>query len=169
MKQNLSARISVALLAACALAAGAAQAQTAPGTVGPAASVEIPLSGTLPKACTLEAYLNGPFHELNMTSTAVQGAESLSVNCNYGGSATVTFSSANGGKLQSGGNEVSYMFILSGSPFSTGVSLATAQTWSSFPAVANANQTRSMSIQLDAAASVAGTYTDTITASVTPN
>ncbi len=134
-----------------------------------ATSVDIPLTGVLPKACDISAFLNGPFDVLDMTSTAVQGAESLTVNCNYGGSASVMFTSANAGALNSGANSVPYNLIVSGSPFSGGVSLATPQTWTGFPAVANANQTRSLSIQLTSAATSAGTYTDTITAAVTPN
>ena len=57
----------------------------------------------------------------------------------------------------------------SGTDWSAGKSLATSQTVPGFPAVANADQTRSMSVQLDAIATVAGTYTDTVTASITPN
>ncbi len=134
-----------------------------------ATSVEIPLTGVLPKACNISAFLNGPFDALDMTSTAVQGAESLTVNCNYGGSASVTFTSANAGAMVNGAISAPYNLIVSGSPFSGGVSLATPQTWAGFPAVANANQTRSLSIQLASAATAAGTYTDTITAAVTPN
>lgn len=145
-----------------ALAFGAAPAMAA-------TTIDIPLSGTLPKACDISAFLNGPFDALNLTSTAVQGAESLSVNCNYGGSASVTFTSANAGALKSGANSVPYNLVVSGSPFSAGVSLATPQTWTGFPASANSNQTRSLSVQLTNPASVAGTYTDTITAAVTPN
>lgn len=147
-------------LAALALGTAPAMAAT---------SVDIPLSGVLPKACDISAFLNGPFDALNMTSTAVQGAESLTVNCNYGGSSSVTFTSANAGAMKSGANSVAYNLIVSGSPFSGGVSLATPQTWAGFPAVANANQTRSLSVQLASAATAAGTYTDTITAAVTPN
>lgn len=147
-------------LAAMAISASPAMAQT---------SVDIPLSGVLPKACTISAFLDGPFDALDMASTSVQGGESLSVNCNYGGSASVQFSSANAGAMVSGANSVPYNLIVSGSPFSGGVSLATPQTWAGFPATANTNQTRSLSVQLTTAASVAGTYTDTITASVTPN
>ena len=132
-------------------------------------TVAIPLNGVLPKACNISAFLNGPFNALDMTSTAVQGSESLTVNCNYGGSASVQFTSANAGQMKSGPNGVGYNLIVSGSPFSGGVSLATPQTWNGFPAVANSNQTRSLSVQLLAAATVAGTYADTITAAVTPN
>lgn len=158
MKKHLT----LALLAAGAFVGGAAQA---------ADSVTIPLEGTLPKVCNVSAYLNGPFNALAMDSTAVQGAESLTANCNYGGSLSVKFESANAGvmKNETTGDTVPYSFILSGSPFSTGVSLATAQTWSGFPAVVNSDQTRGMSVKLDAAATVAGTYKDTITASVAPN
>lgn len=143
----------------------------AAGSVNAGTSVEVPISGTLPKACNIDAYLNGPFDDLDMDSVAAQGAESVTVNCNYGGSASVTFSSANAGKMVSGSNEVAYKLLVSGSasPFNTGVSLATDQTWSGWPAVANAGQTRSLSVQLDTPAIVAGAYSDTITVSVAPN
>jgi hypothetical protein len=104
-----------------------------------------------------------------MTSTAVQGSESVSAICNYGGSATVSFASANLGNMKSGTNLVPYKLLVSGSPFATGVSLSSPQSITGWPAVANAVQTRSLSVQLDTAATIAGTYTDTITASVTPN
>lgn len=151
------------------VAAALAACMSAPAVASD--TVNVPLSGTLNRACNISAFLDGPFNALNMTSTSPQGAESLTVNCNYGGSASVTFTSANSGKLKSGSNEVAYNFILSGSgsPFSGGVSLASPQTWAGFPAVANANQTRGMSVQLLAAATIAGTYTDVITATVTPN
>lgn len=139
------------------------------GTAFADTSVEIPLSGTLPKACDISTYLNGPFDDLDMTSTAVQGKESVTLNCNYGGSAIVDFSSANAGAMVSNGDSVNYLFYLSGSPFSSGVSLSTQQTWAGFPTEANADQTRSMSVSLVTPATVAGTYTDTITATVTPN
>lgn len=161
------------------LAAVASMAIAAPAyaqTVGDSSSaytgstsVQIPLSGTLDRSCALSAYLNGPFNALDMRSVAVQGAESLSAICNYGGSATVSFASLNAGNMKSGTNLVPYKLIVSGSPFSTGVSLATPQSITGWPSVANAVQTRSLSIQLDTQATVAGTYTDTITASVTPN
>lgn len=152
--------VMTSLAAAAALSISAVQA---------ADTVQIPLTGELAKSCDISAFLNGPFDAIDMTDTAVQGAESLTVNCNYGGSASVTFESANAGEMQSGTDAVPYQFILSGSPFSGGVSLATAQTWNGFPTVANSNQTRSMSIQLDSTATVAGTYEDTITATVVPN
>lgn len=147
-------------IAAAAMSVAAVQA---------ADSVDIPLTGTLDKSCDISAFLNGPFNVLDMSSTAVQGAESLTVNCNYGGTASVEFTSANAGNMESGANQVPYKFILSGSPFSGGVSLASPQTWNAFPAVLNADQTRGMSVQLDTAATVAGTYTDIITAQVQPN
>ena len=154
--------VMTAMAAATALSISSVQA---------ADSVDIPLTGELAKSCDISAFLNGPFDAIDMTTTDSQGAESLSVNCNYGGSASVTFESDNAGKMVSGSNEVPYKFILtgSGSPFENGVSLATAQTWNGFPAVANTDQTRGMSIQLDSAATVAGTYEDTITATVQPN
>jgi hypothetical protein len=57
----------------------------------------------------------------------------------------------------------------SGATWAAGVSLASPQSITGWPAVANDAQTRSLSVKLDTAATIAGTYTDTITASVTPN
>ena len=131
-------------------------------------SVDIELSGTLAKACGISAIVNGPFDVLDMTSTAVQGAESVTVSCNYGGTASVAFESANGGSLDSGSNSVDYTFFLSGSSLSGGVSLAAPAVVNNYP-TAGGNVSRSMSVQLASAATVAGTYTDTITATVTPN
>lgn len=155
-------KLLIAAVAVSAAFAAPAMAQT---------SVNVPLSGTLASKCNISAFLNGPFDALNLESTLVQGSESLTVNCNYTGTASVTFDSANDGVLKSGSNTVPYKFILTGvgGPLSTGVSLASNQTVSNFSAVANADQTRSMRVQLDAIATVAGTYTDTVTVSVAPN
>lgn len=158
--------MKIALLAAVAATVGFA-APAAADT-----SVSIPLSGNLAKRCSISAFLNGPFDALNLESLAVQGAESVTGNCNYGGSATVSFASANLGNLKSSdGNLVPYKFIVSGSgaDWNAGKSLATPQAVTGFPAVANANQTRSMSVALTAIATIAGTYTDVVTASITPN
>ena len=132
-------------------------------------SVVIPLSGELEKDCNISAFLNGPFDVLNMESTAVQGGESVTINCNYGGTASVEFASANGGTMDSGANSVPYNFLLAGTSLSGGVSLASPQTVTNFPATVNTDQSRTMSVQLTSAATVAGIYTDTITATVTPN
>jgi hypothetical protein len=165
MKKMILAAVASMAVAAPAYAQTVGDSSSAYGTP----TIDIPLSGTLAKSCALSAYLNGPFNALNMTSTAVQGSESVSAICNYGGSATVSFASANLGNMKSGTNLVPYKLLVSGSPFSAGVSLATPQSITGWPAVANAVQTRSLSVQLDTAATIAGTYTDTITASVTPN
>ncbi|SHF15423.1 Spore Coat Protein U domain-containing protein [Modicisalibacter ilicicola DSM 19980] len=155
-------KIAFAAAIAAATTAGIAQADT---------SVEVPLNGTLAKECAISAYLNGPFDALDMKSTEKQGAESVTVNCNYGGSASVTFASANAGKMVSDNSEVPYQLIVSGSgsPFANGVSLATAQTWNGWPTVANNDQSRSLSVKLDSAATVAGDYSDNITVSVAAN
>jgi spore coat protein U-like protein len=156
------------------LAAVASMAVATPAVAAGPTSVEIPISGTLAKRCSISAYLNGPFNALDMESTAAQGSESLTGNCNYGGSATVTFSSANAGSMVSGANSVPYKLRVTGTGTpadwsSTGKSLATPQQITGFPAVANANQTRGLAIILDNIATVAGTYADTITASIQPN
>jgi spore coat protein U-like protein len=153
-------RISVAAALAACIAAPAAASDT----------VNIPLSGTLAKACTISAFLNGPFDALDLTSTAVQGSESLTTNCNYGGANLVTFTSANGGKLKSaGGQEVGYEFGIPSANFALVQLTAPTQIAYGSGAPANTNFTRSMQVRLMAAATVAGTYTDTVTATVTPN
>ncbi len=159
------------LFGAAAMVAAFAAPAMAQTTYGPSSpSIQVPISGVLPKACQISSFVNGPLNAINLSSTAVQGAESLTVTCNYGGSATVDFESANGGALKrAGGTEtIAYLFSLSGSPLSGGVSLSSAQTWGGFPAVVG-DQTRSYSIQLASAAVVAGTYADTLTFTVTPN
>lgn len=163
--------IKKALLGAVALAVAGLAPAFAQTTYGPASpSINVPISGVLPKACQISSFVNGPLNAINLSSTTVQGAESATVTCNYGGSATVAISSANGGALKrSGGSEtIAYNFFLSGSPFSSGVSLASTQTWTGWPAVVG-DQTRSYSVQLASAAVVAGTYEDTLTFTVTPN
>lgn len=152
-------KLMIAALVAAA-ATGSASAQT---------SVNIPLSGTLAKSCSISAFLNGPFDALNLTDTAVQGAESLTTNCNYDGANTVTFTSANGGFLKAGNNSIGYEFGLP----SANIPLAQLTTPRAVAygsgAPAGTNFTRSMQVRLLSAATVAGTYTDTITATVTPN
>ncbi|WP_237068496.1 spore coat protein U domain-containing protein [Microbulbifer guangxiensis] len=150
------------------IALGAAALLTAGTASAAPPSVQIPLEGELCKSCTISAFLNGPFDSLDMTTTSIQGSESLTINCNYGGSATVKFSSLNGGKMVSNGNEVPYKFYVIGTSLNAGVSLATDQT-TTFPAVLNANQTRTLKVSLDTPAVAAGVYGDLITASVTPN
>ncbi|MFP3943453.1 MAG: hypothetical protein ACLFWF_06155 [Alphaproteobacteria bacterium] len=150
-------------VSALVLNAGAANA------VSPTDSVDIPLSGTLPKSCDISAFVNGPFDDLDMESTEIQGAESVTVNCNYGGTASVELASANSGFLEDAdSNQVGYNVQISGGLLAL-TQLTTPQTINNWPAVAFADQTRSISVQLLAAATIPGTYTDTITASVTPN
>lgn len=161
MKKKVFARAAFALFSAGMFSAGAFAAD----------SVSIPLSGELPKSCEVTAFLDGPFNALNMKSTALQGAESLSPICNYGGTLSVKFESANGGTMNNtsvASAKVGYKLTVSGGLVND-AALTSPVTVSNWPAVANAVQTRSMSIKLDSPATVAGTYTDTILASVTPN
>ncbi len=131
-------------------------------------TVDIPLQGELAKECNLNANLNGPFDDLDMTSTAVQGDESLGVTCNYGGTATVTFVSQNGGYMESGANQVGYNFRVSNGTL-LDQHLTVPGVVNNWPAVANAVQTRNLQVQLHSAATQAGIYTDVVTATVTPN
>lgn len=155
-----------AFFAASLLTAGIAQAANT--------SVEIPLQGVLPKECSVTAFLNGPFDALDMKSTAIQGEESLSPVCNYAGTLTVTFTSANNGNLQTGGSDgsklmrIPYTFTISGGLLNN-ASLSSPQEVTNWPASSNSAEARAMSVTLIRAATIAGTYTDTITATVAPN
>ena len=150
---------ALAIISIAALGVSPAAAQT---------SVQLPLSGTLAKECAISAVLNGPFDALDLTDLTEQGAESISVNCNYGGTASVELASDNAGELRSGANGVAYTVSISGNLLND-ASLATPQTITNWPATATTDQTRGISIKLANAATFAGTYTDTITATVTPN
>ncbi|WP_193165748.1 hypothetical protein [Microbulbifer hainanensis] len=132
-------------------------------------SVQIPLSGTLMKTCDVIQNLDGPFDNLNMSTTSEQGNEQVIPTCNYAGTVTLTFTSLNGGFLVSGSNMVAYNLIVDGGLL--------APTQLTIPAVVavwphpvpDIGVPRNIRVALLSAATVAGTYTDTITASVTPN
>lgn len=158
--------LTLALVVAGAFA-GVAQADETLGGPG-STSVLIPLSGVVAKSCFVSAFLNGPFNALNMASTAPQGAESLSPQCNYGGTLQVTFASANAGNMKNGTSTVPYTLTVSGG-LANAASLASQLTISNWPAAANSDQTRAMSVTLAGGTTVAGTYSDIITASVSPN
>lgn len=168
-------------------ASGAAVAQTSLTPIGPnpTLSASLPLSGEVAKNCIASVNPNNTnLQSLNLESTLRQNGAALRLECNYSGSASVSFSSANGGKLLSAeGNELPYLFYLgnnaqSAGALTAGVSLASPQVFNAFNTVfsgtvgappAGPDTSRSMGIALASAATIAGTYTDVITASVTPN
>jgi spore coat protein U-like protein len=152
------------LLAASAMVIGLSIASPAFA----ADSATLDLEGELSRECEISTFQNnGDLTDIDMTSTAQTPADSVTINCNYGGTASVEFASANAGNMVSGPNSVPYTAFLSGGFGS--FSLATPHTVSNFPAVAGADQTRGFSIALDTPATVPGEYTDTVTATVTPN
>ncbi|WP_205479339.1 hypothetical protein [Sphingomonas arenae] len=166
MKKLLLAAVAAGIFATPA----AAQTAANPITAAHSPVISVGLSGTLDKRCTVSAFLNGPFSELNLENPGVQGSESLSSKCNYPGYATLTIKSANGGKLKSGSNELGYTFSLSGG-FATDANLSSDLVITNFhnPANVNTDFTRSMSVKLANVATVAGTYQDTLTISIQPN
>ena len=177
---------TLAALAALA-ASGAAFAQTSLTPIGanPTTTASLPLSGEVAQNCIASTNPNNvALQNLNLESTVRQNGAALRLECNYAGSATVSFVSANGGKLVSSeGNELPYLFYLGNNAagagaLSAGVSLASTQSWNAFPTVlsttvgappAGPDTARAMGIALTSVATIAGTYTDVITASVTPN
>jgi len=159
-------------------ASGTAVAQTAQ-------TASLPLQGEVLKNCIVSVNPNNTnLQELDLEVTTRQNGSSLRLECNYAGSATVSFSSLNGGKLISAeANELPYLFFLGNNTagagaLTAGVSLSSSQSFNAFDTVLSGSvgtapsgpfTTRAMGIRLQSAATIAGTYTDVITASVTPN
>ena len=178
-----SMKWTLAALAALA-ASGAAIAQTSLTPIGPNPTLQasLPLQGEIARRCVISTNPNNVnLQNLNLESTLRQNGSNLRLECNYAGSATVSFASANGGKLKSAdGNELSYLFYLGtnangAGALTAGVSLASNQSFGAFNTVYSDGippaelTTRAMGIALTQVATIAGTYTDVITASVTPN
>lgn len=151
----------LAVAALAALPALTAQAQT---------SVQVPLSGTLAKRCTIAVAANATASALDLSSTAAQSVGTLSFACNYAGTPGLSIASANNGLLVSTDpqNPANVAYTVSVGTLLSNVSLATPAT----PAVtttANTTVDSGVSIALANAALVAGIYQDTITATITPN
>lgn len=149
------------LIFSVALTAGAAHAASN--------SVSVQLGGELPKNCSVTAENNNSMTQLDMTSTAPQGGERITAACNYIGTLKVEVSSLNSGKLatsQNGGAQVPYTVSVPG--YAGGVSLASPVTLPSWNTGLSA-QSAVFNVRLANAATVAGTYADTITVKVTPN
>lgn len=129
-------------------------------------TVEIPVGGELARDCTIGAFVND-VNDLDMTSLAESNADSISVNCNYGGTASVELASANNGVL-TGPENIGYTISVSGG-LASGVQLTSPLDITNWPATLNSDQTRSLRVTLLQVATIAGTYADTITATVSPN
>lgn len=131
-------------------------------------SVQLTMNGSMPQACEIEQYGDFRLQGLDLESTAQTSAASISLDCNYQGTASVEFSSANNGALVSGNNSIPYTASLSGGLLND-VSLATPQTATGFPTSVG-RVSRGFSITLNPPAVVpAGAYEDVVTAVVTTN
>lgn len=175
------------MLIAAALVGGAAMSTTTTAAEGVAAdavkSVDLNLSGSLNQRCTIYTGTTPTFTNLELESTEPQGSGSLVVSCNYTGGTTVTFTSANSGVLANqddGESTLRYAFIVDGSSNAA----INSQLELTEPLIENnlfnvnadllndpalSLDERNIQVQLIDTAVVAGTYTDTITASVQPN
>lgn len=130
-------------------------------------NVQLTMNGSMPQACDIEQYGDFRLQNLDLESTAQTDAASISLDCNYQGTASVQFSSANNGALVSGNNSIPYTASLSG--LLSDVSLATPQTATDFPTSVG-RVSRGFSISLNPPAVVpAGSYQDVVTATVTTN
>lgn len=134
--------------------------------------VTIDLAGTLEQRCEISTTAAG-FDDLDLEVTTPQGSGELSVRCNFSGSPVVTISSLNAGKLKNATPDVdaSLAYILSVGDSDLNLSLGDATP--AFPIANNGNtlvaNAQALSIALTETAVIAGDYTDTITATVSPN
>jgi len=154
------------LLAIAALAAAPLLATAQSST----SSVDVPLSGTLAKRCTIAVSANATASSLNLTSVASQSVGDLSFACNYAGTPGLTIASLNSGRLVSTDpqNPASVAYTVSVGTLLSNVALTTPAS-PAVTSVANATVVAPVSIVLANAANVAGIYQDTITATITPN
>lgn len=145
------------LLASAALVVFAAPAS---------ADVDINLSGTIAESCSIGAAGASEVSTfpINLTNTtAFQETETLQVVCNFGGQASVTLTSNNSGELTNQfGDFVTYN-VSTPTGSRTGSSIASPVTY----AVATGS-THVVYVKVNEAATRAGTYTDTIVATVSP-
>ena len=132
------------------------------------------INGSLAQACRVTAPPNQIF---DPASTAVQPIGSPSYVCNFAGNATLRFWTQNGGQVVSpaaaSNNNVAqsrpYTFVFDGSSLGQ----LTNASGSSAPltrtiVTPNVAQNGASTMQLGAAATVAGTYSDTIFVSIAP-
>lgn len=134
-------------------------------------SMQLNLEGELPRACeiaTSDASIDR-HSNLDLTSTASQGGTQIAVTCNYGSSAMLTFDSLNGGKLVrvDGSEEVNYQASMS--TYFANEEFDGEVVVPSFDVITNEEQSRTLDFNLTETAAVAGTYTDIVTVTVTPN
>lgn len=134
----------------------------------------IQISGTLSPSCAITA---PPATTFNPALTTQQPVGSAAYQCNFIGTATLKFWSTYGGQAvmpagPGNGNVAQmrvYAFEFDGSNLGQiGNNAATAASASRSISAANTSQSGAMTISLASAASVAGTYSDTIFMSIAP-
>jgi len=154
------------LSTAALLTVGISGAQADPSTD----SAQLTLAGEMAKACTISTFQNnGDLTDLDLTVTTESNADSISVTCNFGGATEVELSSANAGELVSGSNSIPYTASVTGG-LMTDQSLASPFSIPNWPVTLGTPQTRSFKVKLSPPAVVpAGTYEDTVTATVYAN
>lgn len=172
MRKTLIAA-AVAATAFSTVAIAQTTTTTAPTGISSLAStqVQIELSGSLEKRCEI-ATEAADFTGLDLESLDAQGTGQLAVRCNFSGSPKVSVSSANAGKLvnQETGVDaaIAYLFTVGSDDYN----LANAQQVPFTTTVSAADLTptkKDISVKLTETAIVAGNYTDTVTATVSPN
>ena len=131
------------------------------------------VTGTLEQSCTVSAPATQTF---NPASTALQQVGTVSYQCNFVGNASLRMWSQNGGTViapasAANGNTAqsrTYGTIFDGTALAQLPNAATGPAIVRAVTAANTAQTGTTSIQLSSAATVAGTYTDTIFVSIAP-
>lgn len=164
------------LIAAAAIAATSFSTLALAQAVGIASTgvrteVEIQLSGTLEKRCEI-ATIGASLTDLDLEILTAQGSGQLSVRCNYSGSPEVSVSSLYDGKLKNNTPDVdaavAYLFTVGAADYN----LASPQLVPFDTTVSALDLTptvKNISVKLTETAIVAGTYVDTVTATVSPN
>jgi hypothetical protein len=131
------------------------------------------ITGTLEQSCTVAAPANQTF---NPASTALQQVGTVTYQCNFAGNASLKMWSQNGGQVTSPASAANnntvqsrtYGTIFDGTPLAQLPNAATGPAIVRTVTTANTAQTGVTSIQLSSAATIAGTYTDTIFVSIAP-
>jgi hypothetical protein len=152
------------IIAANLIGLAAIAATPAMASVSNTGSTQI--GGTLAQSCSLTPPADKT--DLNVTSTSEQTIGNATYSCNFSGTgAGISISTGNGGQLKSGTNTVAYQLKLGGGSYFA-PTIAPQSAESPSITAANSAQTSSLKITLGAAATIAGTYTDTVNLTIAP-
>jgi spore coat protein U-like protein len=157
------------ILFSTAAAIAALSSTAAFAAEGPTNTTGVNITTTLAKACTIST----PGTDVALTGTA-SSTTPMTVTCNFSGNPTLTYTSLNGGAKSTGpdGNTVDYYVNYNSESAGPGNwtagSLGTGQSHTATGVTPGTPLTTPLAFALVAAPTIAGTYTDTMTITVTP-